>query len=496
MMKQFFALTLAGAALFAPSAFSQQSGSLSSDSYQELFRADRAARGVDGGASCAGCHAGMAKGQDGHLHLEYPMWQGKRFEGAHYNSFNILNGPQSELIAKALVQSDEEFVEAFKRADCLQCHGLGHATPKKLRSKMWHEREPVSCEACHGHAGTGSGDADGWLGRHTLRDWASKDRREWRKYGMYDTRDVLLWAENCLECHHGTATVGFSHHLLGAGHPDISFELLGDLSGVPVHWRWERSYLKDVPNEGVWQCARIWAVGQAITLRETMRALLRWSERPSEPRPDLALFSCFSCHRPFYRNEANSTPPSRSPERLPHVSGEPAWNGVSWAVCKQLAYELMPESQAKFDAKILQLFNAMSLRPDRKAVRAAAGELATLADELARKANTTLMDFDKTRNLLIGIAEDYEFIGAIGPYGADQAIRAFEVLYLDVWNQSAQKLPENTHTAVEDSLNTLRKAVYDKENVRKPSLSRFDYKKFEAPMKDLARLWKASDPGS
>lgn len=494
MMKQFFALTVVGSALFAPSAFSQQSAALPSDQYQTLFRKDRAQRGVNGAASCAGCHSGMSKGQDGHPQNEYREWQGKRGDGPHYNSFNILNGQESQSISRVLHQIDGLGKEAFKRADCLRCHGLGHAA--KQQSKKWNEREPVSCEACHGHAGPRPGINEGWQTLHTYPNWNSKDSEEWLTYGMYDTRDVLLWAENCLECHHGTATARFSHSLLGAGHPDIPFELFGDLSGVPEHWRWERSYLKDVPDEGIWQFARIWAVGQAITLRETMRALVRWSAKASE-RPDFALFNCISCHHAFARNEAGSTPPPRSPVRLTRASGEPAWNGASWAACKQLAYALMPESQAKFDTNIQTLFDALSLSaPDREAVRAAASDLAMLADALAHKANTTHMDLGLTRKLLVGIAEDYEYIGAMGPYGGHQAFRAFEALYLNVWLPSGQKVPEQTQAEIRENLQKLQAAVYDRKDARKPSISQFNYAQFRTAMEELARLWKDSGAGS
>ena len=493
MMKPFFALIVVGSVLFAPSTFSRQSGSLPSDSYQELFRDDRAQRGVNGAASCSGCHAGGATGVDGYTHNEFREWQGKLFDGPHYNSFSILTGERSQSIGLLLHQIDGRGEEAYKRADCLRCHGLGHE--RKQPSKMWREDEPVSCEACHGHAGPGPGNTDGWLNLHFQRDWSSKDSEARRSYGMYDTRDVLRWAENCLECHQETATVSFGHHLLAAGHTDISFELLGDLSGVPVHWRWKRSYLKGVPDEGIWQCARIWAVGQAITLRETMRALVHWSADSSDP-PDFALFNCFSCHHAFARNEANSEPPpSRSPVLLTPVLGEPAWNGASWAVCKQLAYALMPDCRAEFDENIKKLFDALSLSaPNRQAVCAAAGELAALADKLARKANTTLMDPKLTRRLLREIASDYKYIAAMGPYGGHQAFRAFEALYVNVWLQSGE-VPEETKAEIRQNLEKLQAAIYLK-GARKPSISQFNYDQFRAAMEELARLWKDSDAGS
>ena len=91
--------------------------------------------------------------------------------------------------------------------------------------------------------------------------------------GMRDLRSFYVRANTCVACHQN-----IDSDILKAGHPELTFELDGQSTAEPAHWRDED------PASGV----RGWLVGQAVALRE-----VSWTLSKSET-PDRELIAKWS----------------------------------------------------------------------------------------------------------------------------------------------------------------------------------------------------------
>ncbi len=107
---------------------------------------------------------------------------------------------------------------------------------------------------------------------------------------MYDTRDLVKRSEKCLTCHLGTAEKQVDHEMIAAGHPDLTFELDSFSAAMPRHWKANRS-------DDTWIGVQVWAVGQAVQLRESLNRLSRRAGGPNWP--EYAELDCFACHHCF-----------------------------------------------------------------------------------------------------------------------------------------------------------------------------------------------------
>src|SRR5207253_5173539 len=116
----------------------------------------------------------------------------------------------------------------------------------------------VSCESCHGAAGS-------WLRGHTRTDWNYAMRVT---AGMRDLRSLYVRANTCVACHQNV-----DHDLLKAGHPTLVFELDSQSINEPKHWR----------DDDLSIGPRAWLTGQAVALREAA-----WRARTdSDPAVDM-----------------------------------------------------------------------------------------------------------------------------------------------------------------------------------------------------------------
>lgn len=166
---------------------------------------------------------------------------------------------------------------------CLSCHGVsvhdygvGAKNPgaavglhKALQGARFRPEEGVTCDGCHGPA-------EKWIKPHEKEDWTIA---EWKKlggpqggsqklydqHGIYYSKDLVLWADQCVRCH-----LKIDTNMLEAGHPDlVPFELFSHNQQVP-HWR-DYSFeapAPELPGAGPEHAARVWRVGQAVALRE------------------------------------------------------------------------------------------------------------------------------------------------------------------------------------------------------------------------------------
>lgn len=196
--------------------------------------------------------------------------------------------PLSPRIMEALNQREGTNDEATSSGRCVTCHGAsihdlgrGRKNPRapvalypELRGAMFRKEEGVTCDGCHGPA-------EKWLKPHEKRGWAAERWNEaggrdgggeklYDELGLYYSKDLVLWAEQCVRCH-----LRIDTNMLDAGHLDlISFELFGQNEYTP-HWRdYSREQPSpDLPAAGPSHAAVVWIVGQTVTVREAARQL-------------------------------------------------------------------------------------------------------------------------------------------------------------------------------------------------------------------------------
>lgn len=173
-------------------------------------------------------------------------------------------------------------------ARCLSCHGVsvhdygvGEENPgapvalhRALQGARFRPEEGVTCDGCHGPG-------EKWLKAHekenwTIEEWkkaggaAGGSRKLYDEHGIFYSKDLALWADQCIRCH-----LRIDTNLLDAGHPDLlSFELFGHNQQVP-HWR-DYSFEEprpELPAAGPMHAAHQWQAGQAAALRSAFEQL-------------------------------------------------------------------------------------------------------------------------------------------------------------------------------------------------------------------------------
>jgi len=232
-----------------------------------------------GVVNCANslCHGSVQPFKDSNiLQTEYVTWS--RVD-KHARAFKVLSNEQSQRIARNLGIGDPTQAKV-----CLDCHA--HNIPATLRGERFRADDGVSCEACHGPAGK-------WLAAH-VEDGATHAKNV--EAGMYDLADPVARAKVCLSCHFGNADRFVTHRLMGAGHPRMSFELDTFTVVEPAHFKvdadWEK---RKRMQEGI----KVWAIGQAFAVSETMSVLADPKRSHDGLFPELVLFDCHACHHPM-----------------------------------------------------------------------------------------------------------------------------------------------------------------------------------------------------
>jgi hypothetical protein len=186
--------------------------------------------------SSSGCHGGAGAQQNQSL-----VWS--RLD-PHARAAATLTSARSKRIAQVL-----RIADATVSRDCTSCHAPFHGISsdflfKGPASRDFNVREEaVSCESCHGPA-------QNWIRSHTRRDLS---RAEKGLDGLHDLTRFYNRANACVACHQV-----LDPKLVAAGHPELLFELDGQSSAMPRHWKEED---KDHRIKG-------WVVGQTVALRE------------------------------------------------------------------------------------------------------------------------------------------------------------------------------------------------------------------------------------
>ncbi len=411
----FFILTTA---TFAQSATPVDLATSWGDTYRKRFEGidkDRVAVSASRCGGTTGCHQGSPTLDDSRiLGTEYDSWYARE-KGVHFRALRSLaDDPRSARMTAILYGPGAKPEDT---PQCRACHTLD--VPPDLRGVSGFElRDGVSCESCHGRSQDWGG------GLHYSKKWRAEMSVEDRtNKGFYDTRDLIRRTEKCLECHLGTETKQVTHTMLAAGHPPLTFELSSDLNGVPKHWKDANSYLS--ADEGPWFAARVWAVGQAVLLRESMYLLV--NTLANAEAVDFAVFECYACHHDL--REAKQPSWRQGPALDKSRLGQPAWETSAYAMCRPLVEGFMPDAKPMFDRSADLLNTQLRITgADRSAAHAAASDLAAIADQLAAKLNATRFDRAAALRIVRALLRERDDLAARGYRTAVQVDYALHAL--------------------------------------------------------------------
>ena len=231
-----------------------------------------------GVATCAGsdCHGAAAPLEDSAVQQnEYLIWSQR---DAHSNAYQLLLSGAGQRIAANL-----GLEHAHEAQQCLSCHT--HFVPEDQRGRRFQAADGVGCEACHGGAGD-------WLGTHI----AGASREENLAAGLYPLDEPEMRARVCLSCHMGNADKPVHHRLMGAGHPELWFELDLFTDIQPAHFQATSAYRQ---RKHYSHNLRTWAIGQILAAEQYLEGLLSEDFSQQGLFPELAYFNCAGCHNPM-----------------------------------------------------------------------------------------------------------------------------------------------------------------------------------------------------
>lgn len=302
-----------------------------------------------GVASCssAGCHgdqvygagAGPVVGQN-----EVLIWKSVGMAGAHSRAYALLNSELGQRIARNLGMTD-----AREEAACLDCHA--NNVPPEQRGRRFQLSDGVSCEACHGGA-------ENWLAYHRLGAGHAKNIER----GLYPTADPVARATLCASCHQGREENAqfVSHELMGAGHPQLHFELQR-YTNWQAHHQIDADYRERKP---VPPAAQVWALGQILSAQRQLS--LVGSDRATglNSFPEFSLYDCQACHQPLGEGLQGL---DWSPHPLrQQPSGAPVLQDAALLMLRSLVRVQSPQTVREFDA-LLQQWHAQPGLPGQPA---------------------------------------------------------------------------------------------------------------------------------
>lgn len=230
-----------------------------------------------GVASCASsvCHGKAEASQTRRVWLtEFRVWQ---VRDAHATAYDTLLTEESATIASRLGIAD-----ASAAGVCLDCHSDNVAG--ELRGPRFQLSDGVGCEACHGGS-------EGWISAHTSD---TVTHAENISNGMYPTAEPKARAALCLSCHLGSASKFASHDIMGAGHPQLLFELSAFSDNQPMHYAIDEDYIK---RKGAYTPTDYWLHGLGEAATVTLDLLTDPQFDTDAIFPELAFYQCDGCHQ-------------------------------------------------------------------------------------------------------------------------------------------------------------------------------------------------------
>lgn len=301
----------------------------------------------------------------------------------------------------------KEQIDPATSPRCLVCHGLA-ATKEERETERERDfgTEGVGCESCHGPA-------SGWLEPHIREPRETWTPAQYVPLGMYDYKSVSHYAKKCLSCHLGSEkpNQAVDHDMIAAGHPDLLFELDLFSAKQPAHWQ------RPDAAGGV----RLWAIGQAVQLREALGRLQRRAKRGKWP--ENSELDCFGCHHPLgqsWRSNFGS-------------ADTPGWNDAHSIMVKVLLdQKLVANNKLAADLKAaLENVVASTRQPDRNTIADNANLAWNLADNFVNeleRLDKSRFDKTLTANLMQRISHNDSNISE-DTRTAEQAWMALDTLY-------------------------------------------------------------------
>jgi hypothetical protein len=330
------------------------------------------------------------------LQNEYSTWVTK---DAHFKALHSLDNAVSQRMGRLLGIDDPA-----TSPKCLACHSL--AVPPEQKARDF-DLEGVSCESCHGPSSA-------WLESHMLKEWTPQ-----KSYalGMLDLSDPTLRSQMCLSCHLGTSEKEVDHKMIAAGHPDLVFELDSYSAIQPPHWKPASD-----PNLEV----RLWAVSQAIQLRESLNKLARHTQ--GSRWPEFSDYDCFSCHHSLTKPENSWRQQRGYPDRM---AGSPPWETAHSTVFRILAKEVDAAGSQQLEAQLETVYQLTSnLSSSRTEIADNALAASGLADRFVAEINQTIFDQARAARLLQAISNQGDAISKQDTRSAEQAAIALDTIFL------------------------------------------------------------------
>jgi hypothetical protein len=306
--------------------------------------------------AAASCHGGGRVVED----LSFAAAQIWQRRDPHARAWQVLSQPLAVEMMRRLAAPGEEPIPAFEDTRCLNCHVTTERPLEGARvSVELMHRDGVGCESCHGAAG-------GWLAAHTTAEWKLYTSEQKQGLGFVDTTsDLHRRAAMCAECHVGGEGRDVNHDLIAAGHPRMDFEFRMFHANEPKHWTaggvGGRNRGSNVEVRATFELDA-WLAGQ-LAVGRAAAGLLQERTRDGRPWPELAEYSCFSCHHDLRRESWYGS--------LGGSSGRLQWG--TWTFGAYPGISVLAGAEAEL-GEVRRLMERP--HPDRAAVRLAAERLA------------------------------------------------------------------------------------------------------------------------
>jgi Cytochrome c554 and c-prime len=335
---------------------------------------------TQGTVTCASslCHGSIKRWKDSNvLQNEYVTWSRT---DKHAKAYNKLLNAQSQKIARNLGLKQP----AHESKICLDCHA--HSVPVDRHGERFKPTDGITCEACHGPA-------EKWIKTHVEPD-ASHARNV--ENGLYPTSDAASRAKMCLACHFGNKDKLVTHRIMGAGHPRMSFELDTFTEIAPKHFVIDKDYSE---RKQVWEGAKVWAIGQAYAVTDTMDILVDEKQGRDGLFPELVLFDCHACHHPM--SEGRWKPKTAfGPSIAP---GLVRLNDSNMLMLRALAYALDTGAGERISNQTRKLHRAVAGEGD---ARVEAMALKKVAADLVPLISERNLDINIIRAIALRLVDD------------------------------------------------------------------------------------------
>lgn len=355
------------------------------------------------------CHGSMTPWDGNVLRNEYTTWT--RLD-RHTRAFAVLRNETSRRIMTNLGLPQA----ATEAKICLDCHA--HNPPPGQRDARFDQSEGVGCEGCHGPA-------ERWIGTHTRKDTPHAENLA---HGMYPTDQPIEQARLCLSCHFGDASRYVNHHIMGAGHPRISFDLATFTALEPAHHRVDEDYAR---RKGAPDPVRLWAVGQLLAARQLLDTLVHPELGRDGMFPELTLFDCHSCHHPMSAK--------RWRPRMGLGAGRMRLNDSNLLMVRAIVHVTDAHSAPAFDSAVREVHAAVSTGrgPGGEDPLVLAAALSTRLDEWLPKVAGMNFPPPAQRALLLALV-DQVMAGDYTDYaGAEQAYMGIVSVANDLLSRGA-----------------------------------------------------------